>query len=148
MTFKEFIGNAFNWIKKAIQAVWHVFKVIVTRVIKLLTSFMKTIGAFIKDVFTDIRNGFKRIFVVKTKKSDLTGIIKKAEEENKIGIVQTSPDELFAKEETEETEYDYSLVITDNDFNADKIETISAEELDKKIGQKFYDEVSEVKLNN
>jgi mRNA-degrading endonuclease toxin of MazEF toxin-antitoxin module len=36
--------------------------------------------------------------------------------------------------------------VTDNDFNPEKIETISAEELDKKIGQTYSEEVSEINI--
>ncbi len=144
MTFKEFIGNAFNWIKKAIQAVWHVFKVLVKRIFKLLGAFMRAIGDFIGNLRSDIEAGLKKIFVVRTKKSDLAGIIRDAKNQGKVKEVTTTSDELFGTN-TERTDYDYSIVITDNDFDPVKIETISAEELDKKIGEKFSEEVSEIK---
>lgn len=144
MTFKEFIGNAFNWIKKAIRAVWHMFKVLVKRVFKLLGAFMRAIGDFIGNLRSDIEAGFKKIFVVKTYKRDLVDIIKDAYNGGKVKTIPTTPDELFG-DNTEKTNYDYNIVITDNDFDPVKIETISAEELDKKIGERFSEEVSEIK---
>lgn len=144
MTFKEFIGNAFNWIKKAIKAVWHVFKVLVKQVFKLLGAFMRAIGDFIGNLRSDIESGLKKIFVVKTRKSDLASLIRDAKKQNKVKEVTTTSDELFGTN-TERTDYDYNMVITDNDFNPVKIETISAVELDRKIGEKFSDEVSEIK---
>lgn len=144
MTFKEFIGNTFNWIKKAIQSVWHVFKVLVKRVFKYLGAFMRAIGDVIGNLRSDIEAGLKKIFVVKTKKSDLTDIIIEAEKNGKVKKVQTTPDELFGTN-IEKTDYDYSIVITNNNFDPVKIETISAEELDKKIGEKFSEDVSEIK---
>lgn len=144
-SFKEFIGNAFNWIKKAIKAVWHIFKVIVKQVIKLLSSFMRMIGDFVKSVLSEIRSGLKKIFVVKNRKSDFKTIIEEAEKANKIKKIPTSTDELFG-DNLEESEYDYNIVITDNDFNPEKIETISAEELDKQIGRRFNDEVHEITI--
>jgi hypothetical protein len=144
MTFKEYIGNAYNWIKKAIKAIWHIFKVIVKHTIKFIGTFMRAIGDFIGGLRSDIESGLKKIFVVRTRKGDLAEIIRKANNEGKIKEVNTTTEELFGGESVK-TDYDYSFVITDNDFNPVKIETVSAEELDKKIGQKFNDDVSEIK---
>ena len=148
MTISEFFGNAFGWIKKAIQALWEFFKVVVKHAFRILKSFMRAIGDFIRGFLGDIRSAFKKVFVVRTKKSDLKDLIKKAKSEGKIGTVDTSTDELFGTDEqTEKTDYDYSIVVTDNDLNPVAIETISAVELDKKIGEKFKDEVNEIHIN-
>lgn len=147
MSFKEIIGNVTNWIKKAIQVVWAVFKVIVKAVLKLLKSFLLTIGEFIRDVYTDLRARLKKIFVVKTPKGDLLSMINKAKEEGKAGVYKTSPDELFGESSTKSAEYDYNIVITDNGItNVEKIETISAEEVDRKIEERFHDEVTEMTI--
>jgi phage-related protein len=68
MKFKDFIGNALNWIKKAIRAVWHIFKVIVKNTIKLITSFLHIIGDFIRTTLSEIRRGLKKVFVARTTK--------------------------------------------------------------------------------
>lgn len=144
MTFQEYIQDAFSWIKTAIQTVWLFFRVIIVRVIVSLKSFMRIIGDAIKDMKNDIISGLKRLFIIKSKKTDFKGIIEKANKDGKVEIIPTTFEEMF--EEVEETEYDYNIVVTDGDFNSQKIETISADELDKKIGLKFSEEVSELKF--
>lgn len=143
-SFIEFVGNAFNWIKNAIRAIWHIFKVIIKSTIKLITSFLHIIGDFIKNILSEIRRGLKKVFVIKNKKSDFKTIITDAKNEGKIKQITIDEGDLFGT--TEKTDYDYSIVVTDNDFNPEKIETISAEELDKKIGQTYSEEVSEINI--
>lgn len=146
MTFTEFISSACSFIEGAIQKLWSIFKVIVKRVWKLLSAFMHAIGDFILEFLSDIRRGLKRIFVVRTHKTELKETIKKAERAGKTKVVPTSEQELFGNSDVKKTNYDYTFVITDNDFNPIKVETASAEELDKKIEEKFNDEVSEIKI--
>ena len=107
---------------------------------------MHAIGDFILEFLSDIRRGLKRIFVVRTHKTELKETIKKAERAGKTKVVPTSEQELFGNSDVKKTNYDYTFVITDNDFNPIKVETASAEELDKKIEEKFNDEVSEIKI--
>lgn len=149
-SFKEIIGNVTSWIKKAIKAVWSVFKVIVKSVIKFVSSFIRSIGEFIRDCVSGIKAGIKKVFLVKTPKGDLIGIIQDATNNRKTGTWAASPEELFGAEKTTDTkkaEYDYHIVVTDADISkVEKVETISADEIDRQIDSKFYDDVTEMKL--
>lgn len=148
-SLKEIIGNVTSWIKNAIKAVWNAFKVIVKSVIKFVSSFLRSIGEFIKDCISGIKSGLKKVFVVKTPKGDLMGIINDAQNKGKIGTWTTSTDELFGSgtTNTKKTEYDYNIVVTDADLTQiEKVETISADEIDRQIDSKFYEDVNEMKL--
>ena len=122
--------SVWEWIKSAIQKVWAHFKAFLVKVADYAKTVMHTLRELIRKVvestlisisiFVDwITSGFKKLFLVFTRKNDgFKPIIEKAKEEGKIGTIDVNAKELFGID----TNYDFHIVQMDKEHNTETTE--------------------------
>lgn len=155
MGFLDYIKSAWEWVKSAIQKAWERFKAFLVKVADYTKTVIRTLRELaqkamrgISNLIEKIKSGAKKFFLIFTKKNKsggFTEIIKKAQEDGKVGQADVNASDIF---DTTPADVDIHIVQTDADFNTENVHSVSAEELSEDMRQKVASaDVHELKFN-
>lgn len=153
MGFQDYITSNWEWVKSIIQKVWERFKVFLVKVADYAQTVQSTLRKLVQNTLRRIPNflekiktGVKRFFLIFTKKDrGFKSIIDKAIEKGKTGVIYVNAKDIFAQD----SNYDFHIVQTDEDHNAENVYSVSPEQLSEEMRNKVAAaDVHEIKVNS